>query len=75
MLTALTVVQFILALAVILVVILQPSRSGGLGAMGGGTELFGRRAKGYGATLARITPYVAGLFMLLTVILTIVREV
>lgn len=71
---ALAVIQFILALGLIAVIILQPGRSAGLGAIGGGTEfLFGRRGKGIGATLAKITPYLAGLFMLVTVLLTVVR--
>lgn len=71
---ALLSIQFVLALGLIVVIILQPGRSAGLGAMGGGTELFfGRRKKGIGATLARITPYLAGLFMLVTVIMTLVR--
>ncbi|MBE3519893.1 MAG: preprotein translocase subunit SecG [Firmicutes bacterium] len=70
----LAVVQFILALGLIAVIILQPGRSAGLGAIGGGTEfLFGRRGKGVGATLAKITPYLAGLFMLVTVLLAVVR--
>ncbi|HHY35353.1 MAG TPA: preprotein translocase subunit SecG [Firmicutes bacterium] len=71
---ALVVIQFILALGLIAVIILQPGRSAGLGAIGGGTEfLFGRKGKGIGATLAKITPYLAGLFMLVTVLLTVVR--
>ncbi len=71
---ALVVIQFILALGLIAVIILQPGRSAGLGAIGGGTEfLFGRRGKGISATLAKITPYLAGLFMLVTVLLTVVR--
>lgn len=70
----LVVIQFILALGLIVIIILQPGRSAGLGAVGGGTEfLFGRRGKGIGATLAKITPYLAGLFMVVTVLLTVIR--
>lgn len=72
MVTALFIVQFIVSLALILVVLLQKSKGEGLGSIGGGGQMFFDRARGIDRTLERATTGIAVLFMLLSVLLTIV---
>ncbi|MCD6082137.1 preprotein translocase subunit SecG [candidate division WOR-3 bacterium] len=49
-----------IALVLILVILMQPSRAGGLGAIGGGTTYFGPR--GYVPFLTKITVGAAAIF-------------
>jgi len=56
----------------IVVVILQPGRSAGLGIVGGGAEaLLGRRRKGIDAFLSKLTVYLAVAFMVSSIALAI----
>lgn len=66
------VLQLVLAVALILVVLLQQSKGEGLGSIGGGAQLFFTKSRGLDALLNRLTPYVAGAFLLLSVILSYV---
>ena len=68
----LSIIYFILALALIAVVMLQSGKSSGLsGAIGGGSDTFlsKNKAKSTDARLARMTKWVAIVFMILTVVI------
>ena len=68
----LSIIYFIVALALIAVVMLQSGKSAGLsGAIGGGADTFlsKNKAKSADARLARMTKWVAVVFMLLTLII------
>lgn len=68
----LSIIYFILSLALIAVVMLQSGKSAGLsGAIAGGADTFlsKNKAKSADARLARMTKWVAVVFMLLTLII------
>ena len=69
---ALTIIQVICGLAVIAVVMLQSGKSAGLsGAIAGGADTFlsKNKAKSADARLARMTKWVAVVFMILTLVI------
>lgn len=71
----LTIIQMIVSIALIAIVLLQSGKSAGLsGAIAGGvdTMLSKSRAKSWDAKLARWTKYVAIVWIVLTLILSIV---
>ena len=66
-----SIIYFLLALALIAVVMLQSGKSSGLsGAIGGGNETFlsKNKAKSADARLARMTKWIAIVFMILTLV-------
>ena len=68
---ALTIIQVICGLAVIAVVMLQSGKSAGLsGAIAGGADTFlsKNKAKSADARLARMTKWIAIVFMILTLV-------
>lgn len=68
----LSIIYFILAIALIAVVMLQSGKSSGLsGAIGGGADTFlsKNKAKSADARLARMTKWVAIVFMILTLVI------
>ena len=70
-----SIVYFIISLALIAIVILQSGKSAGLsGAIGGGADTFlsKNKAKSLDAKLARWTKWVAIAFMIVNLILVIV---
>ena len=69
-----TIIYFIVALALIAIVMLQSGKSSGLGAIAGGAETFlsKNKAKSMDAKLARWTKYVAILFMVLVLVLSLI---
>ncbi|MCI9556794.1 preprotein translocase subunit SecG [Oscillospiraceae bacterium 50-16] len=72
----LTIIQVLLGLAVIAVVMLQSGKSAGLsGAIAGGADTFlsKNKAKSLDAKLAKMTKWVAILWVLLTLALSIVH--
>ena len=72
----LTIIQILLGLAVIAVVMLQSGKSAGLsGAIAGGADTFlsKNKAKSLDAKLAKMTKWVAILWVLLTLALSIVH--
>ena len=72
----LTVVQVLSCLFLVAVVLLQSGKSAGLsGAISGGMDTFmsKNKAKGWDAKLAKWTKWVAILFMLLTLVLTLMK--
>ena len=72
--TIVIVIQLLLGLGLIAVITMQSGKSAGLaGAIGGGSEtFFGKgKAKNLDAKLARATKWIAGGFVLLTFVLTL----
>ncbi|WP_172674147.1 preprotein translocase subunit SecG [Syntrophomonas palmitatica] len=71
----LLVTQIIFAIALIVVIILQPGKSAGLsGSISGGSEaFFGSKSKGVDELLSKITGYIAAGFMIITLVLTLLK--
>ncbi len=71
-----TVIQLISCVALVTIVLFQSGKSSGLsGAIGGGsgdTFLSKNKSKSLDARLARFTKWVAGVFMLLTLVLNFI---
>ena len=70
-----TVIQLLGALFLIAVVLLQSGKSAGIaGAISGGMDAFlsKNKAKGWDAKLARWTKYVAGIWIVLTLVLNLI---
>ncbi len=72
--TTLIVIQLILAIALVILVLLQGSDNEGLG-LGGGTFGGMMSARGSANLLSRLTAITATLFMVMSVILTITASV
>lgn len=71
MITALTIIDVALAIGVIVTIMLQSSKASGLGAIGGGSQtLFGQK-KSKDEMLAKLTTYLAGSWMAVTLLLTV----
>lgn len=75
MIIALTILDAALAIGVIVTIMMQSSKASGLGALGGGGSqtLFGQK-KSKDEMLARLTKYLAGSWMALTLLLTILNR-
>ncbi len=75
---AITIIQLIACLALVVIVILQSGKSAGLSsAIGGGsgeTFLSKNKSKSLDARLARLTKWVAAVFMLLTLVLVFITK-
>lgn len=72
--TVLSVVQMVLSVILIVVVMLQSGKSAGLsGALSGGADTFlsKNKSKTFDARLAKMTTWVAILFMVLTITLSL----
>ena len=71
---ALTILVVIVSIALTAIVMLQSGKSSGLGAMAGGSETFlsKNKSKSMDAKLARITKYVAIVFMVLVLVLSLI---
>jgi len=69
--TFLMIIQFLVAIALTAVVVLQESKGEGLGSIGGGSSLFFAKRKGMEQLLEKATTYLAVGFMVLSVILSI----
>ncbi|MBQ7736646.1 MAG: preprotein translocase subunit SecG [Oscillospiraceae bacterium] len=70
-----TIIQVICCLALIAIVLLQSGKSSGLsGAIAGGAETFFSKGKAESldARLAKLTKWVAGAFVLLTLVLNLI---
>ena len=69
--TALTILDVLIAIALIVSVLLQSGRSAGLGSIsGGGEALFGKK-KGLDDFLSKVTAYLTISFMILTLIISL----
>ena len=73
--TSLIIIQLILALTLVILVLLQGSDNEGLGLGGGGGTGGMMSARGSANLLSRLTAIVATLFMLMSIVLTIVASV
>lgn len=62
----------IVAIALIAVIIAQPSKGEGLGSIGGGGQLFFARNKNLERFLERLTAWLAGVFILLAIIIDLI---
>ena len=71
--TGLVIFQFIISISLIAVVLLQPSKGEGLGSIGGGGRLFFAKNKKIEDLLSKMTSVVAVLFLISSVLLTVVR--
>lgn len=67
--TLLYILQFVVAIALITVVLLQKSKGEGLGAIGGGAQIFFDQARGFDRSLQRLTAIIATIFFLLSIII------
>ena len=70
---ALTIVQLILAVALVCIVIFQQGRTQGLGAISGAGDTFltKNKSKSLDATLAKLTTIVAAVFIVVTLVLNL----
>ena len=74
--TTLIIIQLILAILLVILVLLQGSDNEGLGLGGGGGNIGGMMsARGSANLLSRLTAFVATLFMVISIILTIAASV
>lgn len=70
MLTVLMVLDAIISIALILVILGQEPKSGGMGGMDGGSDaVFSGKARGMDALLARFTVILGTLFAIITLII------
>ncbi|MBQ3336489.1 MAG: preprotein translocase subunit SecG [Selenomonadaceae bacterium] len=70
MMTVLMVLDAIISIALILVILGQEAKSGGMGGMDGGSDaVFSGKARGIDALLARLTIILAVLFGIITLII------
>ena len=67
----LSIIYFLMALALIAIVMLQSGKSAGLSGVFGGSDTFlsKNKAKSTDARLARMTKWVAAVFMVLTLVI------
>lgn len=69
--TFLMVIQFIVCFALIAAVLLQESKSEGLGSIGGGSSFLGSKRKGLDEFLEQVTTYLAVGFMVLSIVISL----
>lgn len=70
MMTVLMILDAIISIALILVILGQEAKSGGMGGMDGGSDtVFSGKARGMDALLARITVILGILFAVITLII------
>ena len=70
MMTVLMIFDAIISIALILVILGQEAKSGGMGGMDGGSDtVFSGKARGMDALLARITVILGILFAIITLII------
>jgi len=71
--TGLVVFQFVISIVLIAIVLIHPSKGEGLGSIGGGGRLFFSKNKKMEELLSRMTSVVAVLFLVSSVLLTVIR--
>ena len=70
MMTVLMILDAIISIALILVILGQEAKSGGMGGMDGGSDtVFSGKARGMDALLARVTVILGILFAIITLII------
>jgi len=73
--TAFVIIQLLSCLAIVLMVIFQSGKTSGLsGALSGSSDTFlsKNKSKTFDARLARATKWVAGVFVILTIVLNLI---
>ena len=70
--TVLIILEFVLSIALTIMVVLQQSKGEGLGVIGGGGQLFFTKNKGLEAFLEKATTWVAAAFLLISVLFAFV---
>lgn len=71
-LTFLTVLEVIVAIALTIVVVIQPSKEAGMGALGGSSQVFAGKNSGFEAMLDKLTTWLAVAFMVLSVLIALI---
>ena len=70
MMTVLMVLDALISIALVLVILGQEAKSGGMGGMDGGSDaVFSGKARGMDALLARLTVILAVMFAVITLII------
>ena len=64
----LSIILVLLAVSLIVIIVIQPSKGEGLGSIGGGSQMFFARNKGFERLLERATAWMAGAFILIAII-------
>jgi len=64
----------ILAIAVIVVIVVQPSKGEGLGSIGGGGQVFFARNKNFEKMLEKVTAWLAGIFVLFAIVIGVIER-
>lgn len=70
--TVVMVLQFLVSLALIVVILLQKSKGEGLGSIGGAAHMFFDKPTRLEVTLEKATTTLAVLFLVLTVVLVVI---
>lgn len=72
MLTFLTVLDVLVAIVLTIVVVIQPSKESGLGALGGNSQVFAGRNSSLEGILDKATTWLAIAFMAISVLIAII---
>ncbi len=72
--TFLSIIMLILALGLIVVIVIQPSKGEGLGSIGGGGQMFFAKNKNYEKMLEKMTAWLAGAFVVLAIVIGIAER-
>ena len=72
--TVLSIIMLILALGLIVLIVIQPSKGEGLGSIGGGGQMFFAKNKNYEKMLEKGTAWLAGAFVLLAIVIGIAER-
>ena len=65
----LTILLVIVSIALIVIIVAQPSKGEGLGSIGGGGQLFFARNKNLEQFLEKATAWLAGIFIIIAIII------
>ena len=74
MAVVLNILLAILAIAVTVVIVIQPSKGEGLGSIGGGGQMFFAKNKGFEKMLEKVTAWLGGALLFLAIMVGIVEK-
>ena len=74
MAVVLNILLVILAIAVIVIIVIQPSKGEGLGSIGGGSQMFFAKNKGFEKMLEKATAWLGGALLLVAIVVGIVEK-
>ena len=69
-----SILMLIVAIALTVVVAIQPSKGEGLGSIGGGGQMFFAKNKGYEQLLEKVTTWLAGAFFMMALVIGIMEK-